>query len=201
MIRLYFYGPRTTNAGLRRTYQTVKTICERSLIELSSNTETREANLPSETISAYNQSGAPLLDAMQAVIVEATTSDPQIGYLLAYALAEKRPLLLLYTRGESAPDVLRYVSQRDVPKHVTIASYTERNLEAIVGEFLRTLGDVPVREVPRIKFTLRLTRTIDDFLEFKTRHSKLSKADFLRDQLERMIEQDQAFQAFLKKRP
>jgi len=200
MIRLYFYGPPTSKSALREAYTTIKDVCGRADVLLSTNTEAQEVNLPSETVAEYRAAGAPLLDAMHAVIIEGTTPDPQAGYLLAYALAERKPLLYLYERGEAAPEVLRYMNLKDVPKHIMIATYRPETLEATVTQFLGTLGQVKVREVPRIKFTLRLTSSIDEYLDYKTRNTKASKADYLREEIERQIERDEQYQHYRKKR-
>lgn len=200
MIRLYFYGPPTGKPALRKAYTTIKDICERAEVLLSTNTAEHEVNLPTETVAEYRAAGSPLLDAMQAVIVEGTTPDPQAGYLLAYAMAEKKPLLYIYERGESAPEVLRYLNLKDIPKHITVATYRPDSLESTLTQFFSTLGDVKVREVPRIKFTLRLTSTIDEYLDYKTRNTKVSKADYLREEIDRLIERDAKYQQYLRKR-
>lgn len=200
MIRAYFYGPPTTKRGLNGVYDAIKGVCQRADVVLSTNTEEEEINLPSETIAEHRATGVPLLDAMQAILVEGSTPDPQAGYLLAYALAEKRPLLYLYARGEVAPEVLRYLNLKDIPKHIVIATYAPDRVERVVEDFLRQLGDIKIREVPRIKFTLRLTTTIDQYLDFKTRNTKKAKADYLREDIEQRIEQDEEFQRFLRKR-
>lgn len=200
MINLYFHGPPTVKKPLLDAYRGIKGLCTRADVMLSTNTERNAVELSSETIAQYDAAAVPLLDAMQAIIVEGTTADPQSGYLLAYALAEKRPLLYLYQRGNVAPEVLRYLNIRDIPKFITVATYRPDSLERIVTEFLGKVGQVKVREVPRIKFTLRLTETIDEYLDFKTRNTKLTKADYLRDQIESRIEQDQEFQTYLKRR-
>ncbi|MFH1235888.1 MAG: hypothetical protein V1685_03035 [Parcubacteria group bacterium] len=178
----------------------MRDVCSRADIQLSSSAGRIETNVSTETVAEFAAAGAPLLDAMQAIIVEGSTQDPQTGYLLAYALAEKRPLLYLYTRGEVAPDVLRYMNVRDIPKFVTVATYRPETLPTIVERFLGRVGDVRVREVPRIKFTLRLTDTLDQFLDFRVRNTKKTKADFLRDHLDREADRDDEFQRFLKKR-
>lgn len=200
MIRLYFYGPPTTKRPLLEAYRTVRDVCNRADIQLSNGAGRFDANVPTETIAEFAAAGAPLLDAMQAIIVEGSSQDPQTGYLLAYALAEKRPLLYLYTRGDVAPDVLRYMNVRDIPKFVTIATYRPETLRTTVGQFLGRIGDVKVREVPRIKFTLRLTDTLDQFLDFRVRNTKKTKADFLREHLDREADRDEEFQRYLKKR-
>jgi len=200
MIRLYFYGPATSNRTLIQAYETVKDICHRSGVELSTNTGGSEINLPSETIAAHEATATPLLDAMQAIIVEGSTTDPQTGYLLAYAFAEKRPLLYLYTRGESAPEVLRFMKMKDLPKHIMVATYTTESIERVVRTFLEQLGNIKVREIPRLKFTLRLTSAMDEYLDFKTRNTKVTKADFLREKIDRLIEEDTDFQQYRRKR-
>ena len=199
-MRVYFYGPDTKKTQLIDAYRSVKDVCGRADVMLSTNTERDEVNLSSETIARYEAAGTPLLDAMQAIIVEGTTPDPQSGYLLAYALAEKRPLLYLYQRGDVAPDVLRYLNLKDIPKFVTVATYRPESVEKLVVQFLGRVGDVKVREVPRIKFTLRLTQTIDEYLDYRTRNTKLTKADYLRDHVDTLIERDVEFQRYLKKR-
>ncbi|MBI4090206.1 MAG: hypothetical protein HY421_02270 [Candidatus Kerfeldbacteria bacterium] len=197
MMRVYFYGPTTGKRDLVTTYGVIKDVCHRADVVLSTNSQ---PNLPPETVSKHQASAAPLLDAMQAIIVEGSTPDPQAGYLLAYAIAEKRPLLYLYARGEVAPDVLRYLNLKDIPKHVLVTTYSVANLEKIVESFLSAFGRVKVREVPRIKFTLRLTPTIDEYLDFKTRNTKQTKADYLRDKLDKLLEDDDEFQQHLRKR-
>lgn len=199
MIRLYFYGPPTQKHQLLAAYGTIKQVCGRADVAVSTNTEEVEANLPEETIAAHEATAAPLLDAMQAILVEGSTPDPQSGYLLAYAIAQKRPLLYLYNRGEAAPEVLRYLNVKDIPKHIVVQTYTPEKLERSVEEFLRSLGNVKVREAPRIKFTLRLTKTIDDYLDFKTRNTKKTKADYLREEIEGRMESDESWKQFLRK--
>ncbi len=200
MIRAYFYGPPTKNQALLDAYDAIKGVCERADIVLSSNTEPEEANLPPEIVAQHEATAVPLLDAMQAIIVEGSTPDPQAGYLLAYALAQKKPLLYLYTRGEVAPEVLRYLNLKDIPHHIVIATYRPDGVEKQVEEFLKSVGDVKIREKPDIKFTLRLTRSMDEYLDFKTRNTKLSKADFLRDHIEGLVEQDDDWKKRLRKR-
>lgn len=199
MIRAYFYAPETSKPALLAAYDAIKAVCARADVVLSTNTEKREANLPTDTIAQLDATGVPLLSAMQAIVVEGSTPDPRTGYLLASALAEQKPLLYLYTRGEVAPDVLRYLNLKDIPRHITVATYTSRSLDDVVVGFLEKLGDVRVREAPRIKFTLRLTRTMDEYLDFKTRNTKVSKADYLREQLDRLMAEDEAFRRFLRK--
>lgn len=199
MIRLYFYGPPTSKRQLLQVYDTIKDVCDRADVALSSNTE-KEMNLPAETIAAHEATAAPLLDAMQAIIVEGTTPDLQTGYLLAYAMAQKRPLLYLYNRGEAAPEVLRYLKPQDVAKYIVVATYTPERVESLVADFLKRFGNVKIREAPRIKFTLRLTPTIDEFLDFKVRNTKHTKADYLRDQLEKLMEADEEWLKNLRKR-
>lgn len=200
MMRAYFYGPPTSKRPLLEAYRAIRDVCSRADVSLSTGVSRKDAELPPETIAQMTDAGAPLLDAMQAIIVEGSTADPQSGYLLAYALAEKRPLLYLYARGEVAPEVLRYLNLKDIPKFVHITTYRPDTIAAIVERFLGKVGDVTIREVPRIKFTLRLTDTLDQYLEFKTRNTKKTKADYLRERLEREAGDNDEFQQYLKKR-
>ena len=56
------------------------------------------------------------------------------------------------------------------------------------------------KETPTIKFTLRITPRIERFLHWKTHNTKVSKADFLRELIERLIDQDEDYQRFVGKK-
>jgi hypothetical protein len=57
-----------------------------------------------------------------------------------------------------------------------------------------------VKEIPRIKFTLRITPTIDEYLDWKSQEVKLKKADFLRDEIDQLIAKDAEFQKYLERK-
>ncbi len=200
MIRAYFYGPPTDTSRLRESYQLIRRIVKQAGIALSSNTQSPEADLDPEETRLVESRGGSLLDMMNAIIIEGSTADPEVGYLLAYAVAQKRPTLFLAEKGSSGRQILRYLDERKIPKVCQIRTYGPKNLEWILTEFLKTLGEGEVKEIPRIKFTLRITPTIEEYLDWKTRNTKTKKADYLREEIDHIIQKDDAFQAHLERK-
>lgn len=168
-------------------------------VYVSTNTESEEVQVSAEVMSESREYDVPLLEQMDAFIIEGTTSDPEVGFLLAHAIALKKPLLYLYQRG-TVPQIFSRLSQRELPSFVKVHAYEEEKIAGSLLAFLSSIEGVVIREVPRIKFTLRITNTIEEFIHFKTHNTKLSKADYLREQIERQMESDQDWQEYQKKR-
>lgn len=199
-MKLYFYGPPTDQTRLENTYGLVRRILKQSEVELSSNTQKPEADLGSEAAESAARRGGSLLDLMDGLVIEGSTPDSEVGYLLAYAIAQKKPTLFLSERGSRGRQILRYLNERQIPKTCLIRYYTEANLQWLIAEFLKTIDQSVVREIPRIKFTLRITPTIEEFLDWKTRNTKVKKADYLRHEVERLIDQDKDFLEHIKRK-
>ncbi len=67
-------------------------------------------------------------------------------------------------------------------------------------ELLPSVHDVHFSTVPRLKFTLRISELIEEYLHFKTHNTKLSKADLLRQQIEERMKSDAGWQEYLRRR-
>ena len=68
--------------------------------------------------------------------------------------------------------------------------YETKKVSDLVLQFLKSIKGAGFKEIPRIKFTLRITNTIEQYLNYKIHNTKLSKADYLREQIERIMNQD-----------
>jgi predicted DNA-binding protein len=199
-MRLYFYGPPTDTAHLRETYLLIQRFLKQAGVSLSSNTQTPEADLDPEESRLVESRGGTLLDIMDGILIEGSTADPEVGYLLAYAIAQKKPTLFLSERGSSGRQILRYLDEKKIPKVCQIRTYASKTLEWTLTEFLKTIDSRDIKEIPRIKFTLRITPTIEEFLEWKTRNTKKKKADYLREEIDRIIATDKDFQEYLERK-
>lgn len=197
-MHLYFYGPPSTKPNLRQAYRDIKVALGQTDIYLSTNTEDEQVQVSAELLAEAKQSDTPLMDRMDAFIIEGTTADPQVGFLLAQAIAQRKPALYLYQRG-TVPQVFSHLTQRELPKYIKVVAYDDGAGKAAL-QFLHSIEGIKIREVPRLKFTLRITSSIEEYLHFKTHNTKLSKADYLRDQVEHVMEQDEEWQAHQRKR-
>lgn len=199
-MRLYFYGPATDKAQLTEAYSLIRRLLKQSGVALSSNTQNPESDLAPAETEAVQARGGSLLDVMDGIVIEGSTPDPEVGYLLAYAIAQKKPTLFLSERGSTGRQILRYLDERKVPKVCQIRNYTAKTIPWLLTEFMKTIDSRDIKEIPRIKFTLRITPTIDEYLDWKTQNTKLKKADFLREEIDRLIEKDAEFQQYLERK-
>lgn len=199
-MKIYYYAPPTTSPEREERYKDIRAILERAGMEVLTR-ETKAADAFPETYQQLEQRGQSLLDYVSAIVIEGTVPDPEVGYLLAYAIAQKRPTLLLVEKGHKDATPLKTFGAQRLPSTLVSESYHRAKLEQIVLQFLQGLGDIEYLEVPSIKFTLRVTPAIEQYLHWKTHNTDLSKADFLRKLLlEEIIARDEAYQRFRKRR-
>ncbi|MFA5070533.1 MAG: hypothetical protein WC528_04610 [Patescibacteria group bacterium] len=195
-MKIYFFAAKTEKKRLNDNYETISRILRAAGIDLYSNL--KERSLPSD-LAEVRDSGGLVLDQMEAFIIEGTESAADIGYLLALAISQKKPALYLYEKGAGSQEVLKYLSEKNIPASLKVRNYEKDSLEKVLIDFLKTLKGREIREVARIKFTLRITSSIEKYLYYKTHNTPKSKADFLREYIERMIKLDEDYQEFLKR--
>lgn len=198
-MHVYFYAPPTKQADVKQAYGVIKETLSQTDLYVSTNTESEEVQVSAEVMAESRDNDVPLLEQMDAFIIEGTTSDPEVGFLLAHAIALKKPVLYLYRRG-TVPQIFSRLSHRELPGFVHVIAYDEEKLSALVLNFLKSIEGVVIREVPKIKFTLRITNTIEEYLHFKTHNTKSSKADYLRERIEKLMETDETWQEYQRKR-
>lgn len=197
-MHLYFFASRQTSADGRAAVTAIKETLQQTDLWVSSNTEAHEVQASAEVIAEAKASDTPLMDQMNAFIIEGTAAEPEIGFLLAHAMAMKKPTLYLYQRG-TVPEIFQHLNRRELPKFILTEAYQPAQAQKIVLHFLHSVAGQTIKEIPRLKFTLRLTGSQDEYLDFKTRNSKVSKADFLRDHLEERMANDAEWIAWQKK--
>jgi len=198
-MHVYFYAPPTKQSDLRQAYRLIKDALGLTDIYVSTNTELEEVQVSAEVMADSREHDVPLLEQMDAFIIEGTSNDPEIGYLLAHAIALKKPALYLYQRG-TVPQVFSRLRQRELPSYIKVIAYDREKLAVAIPHFLKSIEGITIREVPRIKFTLRVTASIEEYLHFKTHNTKLSKADYLRERIDAVMEKDEDWQEYQRRR-
>jgi hypothetical protein len=144
--------------------------------------------------------GQSLLDQMDALVIEGTQSDPEVGYLLAYAISGKKPTLYLIEKGSQAKNPLSYLAPKNIPTNIIVRTYTDQTIDRAVSELLEQIEHSEYAETPSIKFTLRITPLIEQYLHWKTHNTNLSKADFLRQLLiDEVIKQDEEYKKYRRR--
>ncbi len=195
-MKIYFFGPPTGKTKIGQAYDTILSLLKKAEVEVYSN---QEQTALSEELIGIEQSGGMILDKMEAFIIEGSTPYQEIGYFLAYAISQRKPTLFLCDSSSGAKSILKFLETKSAPKFLEIKAYSDKNLEATIITFLQQIKAGGIKEVPSIKFTLRITPSIERYLHWKTHNTKKSKADFLREDIEEQMKEDEKYQRFLKK--
>lgn len=154
----------------------------------------------SNLIGIGKSDGQFSFENMNALVIEGLEAFGEAGYLIALALSQAKPVLYLLPKGKQLPDQLAQLqSDKKLKKHFMLKFYNEKNLEGILQNFidLSEAGEFG-KGAPTIKFTLRITPRVERYLTWKTRGSKIAKADYLRGMVEAAIKEDENYQSFLR---
>ncbi|MDP3964125.1 MAG: hypothetical protein Q8Q20_00490 [bacterium] len=195
-MKLYYYASRTENSKLRGQQETIRTLLEQSGVTVISNLQPDDAAAMT-ALERAEEAGQNALEQIDALVVEGSASDPEVGYFLAFAISTKKPTLFLMEKGSTATNPLSYLAGKNVPSQVKVKRYSEKTLESAVYEMVGDFESSEFAETPTIKFTLRITPLIENYLHWKTHNTKITKADFLRKLiLEEVIKKDEEFRKY-----
>lgn len=193
-MRVYFFSPFISTAELDTNYKRILETLEKSGVFVVASSDEHNKEFTKEELERMNESGEILLDKMDCFIIEASKPDQEIGYLLAYAISQKKPLLYLYQKGTPEKVAHGYLTKKNTPDFIVMKSYTSRGLERIAVDFIQEIeSGKGLQEKPTIKFTLRITPQMERYLQWKSKRLKKSKADFLREFLEELMSKDEGF--------
>lgn len=189
-MKLFFYAPETSSPRLRDGYATIT----RLLRHAGHDVIAYPGPAPAGTGDATGT-----LDHVGAFVVEGSTPSPEVGYFLAQGLAQKKPTLYLYHRGSGGDQLVGFLRRKPDPYTLIVRPYRDTDLGKEVHEFLEYLAGGAVREAPSLKFTLRITPSLEKYLEYRARVAQQSKADFLREHLEQLMKDDAAYLRSLRR--
>ncbi len=195
-MTLYAYLPKLFSKELKEVEEQLVRLLERT-----GETVVLSTRPVPEELAARDPEQNPL-DLVDAIILEGTEPDPEVGYLLAYAIGQKKPLLHLTRKGHNRQNPLEtFTKSHRLPSSLVMAHYDPKSLERIVVQFLGRLDGITFTEVADIKFTLRITPSIERYLDWKAKQGKITKADFMRHVLnDEMIAKDEAYKRSKSKR-
>ncbi len=195
-MKVYYFASQTNKEAIKGLQQRIKRVLEQSGVVVISN-----LNYSGETISSVieqaEEMGQSVLSQMDALVIEGSGEDPEIGYLLAYAISTKIPTLYLSEKNSRIKNPLKFISRDKIPNNITTKVYGLNNVESILRDNLSFLEDNEYSEAPTIKFTLRVTPLIEQYLHWKTHNTNLTKADYLRQLLiEEVIKKDKHYKKY-----
>jgi len=192
-MKIYLHLSNEGKEGLNE--KAIQTLKQVGVLVVTNIEENYEADFSEKELKKLKMSGQNLLDKMDAFVIEATSPDPEVGYLLAYAMSQKKPVLYLILKGTKLGPRLKRL-----PDNVKIKEYTEDEISEELLDFLKLLEKGWEDASANIKFTLRITPQIERYLQWKSKRKKLSKADFLREKIvSDLIENDEEYKKYLKR--
>lgn len=190
-MKIYCYLSETDDSPAYRRKEILDVVERTGSFVITKDTPAEKA-FP-ETFRQVERRGQSLLDFVDAMIIEGSYPDTEVGFLLAYAIAQKKPVMLLLRKGMAYRNPLATFGQK-VPSFVKTVFYVDDRLETAVVRFLSSLGDITYEENPTIKFTLRITPKIEQYLAWKAKKRKATKADFLRQAiLDELMKNDEEY--------
>ncbi len=201
-MKFYVFAPQQASEQIRQNCQAmIKILKDASNTVVASYSNAQLTDFSKEDLEQINMTGENLLDKMDALIIEASQPDTEVGYLLAYAMSQKKATLYLYEKGTDGKNALGYLSAKSIPPHIRMKSYSPNELQGVLMDFLGLMEAGQISEVPSIKFTLRITPQMERYLTWKSKQKKTTKADYLRLILtEELIKKDEEYQKYLKLR-
>jgi len=197
-MRLYFTADNQAPDNYQKRFSRIIGIAsEAGVLVMSNLADKNIVGFSSQDLEKIDQTGEVMLEKMDALIIEGSRPIPESGYLIAIALAHHKPILYLSEKGKLInKNLIHLKKDKNTAKLLQLRYYTEKTLEKIILDFLQTIEKGEGKEVPNIKFTLRFTSRIERYLHWKTNNTKISKADFLRELIEDLIDKDSDYQKF-----
>lgn len=119
-------------------------------------------------------------------------ADTNLSYVIALAVAYRKPILYLLPPRSILPEEIFNISQnKDIKKQFKIAPFGPKTIGALLRDFV----DQYIFRVDSfaIKFTLRLNSDLHRYLMWKSKRAKMSKADFARKLIEDCMNEDEKF--------
>lgn len=196
MLRIYLAGAKNKESRIPPVLDKIAALLKDSDAAVLSNIPELSINpLSSAEINQAEKEGKVLLDKMDAFIIDGSSGDSEIGYIVAYALFRKKHVLYLLPSGKDLDPALDHLSSRkEISPFFHLRHWTPQVLINHARDFIKLLSlEAGESEVPSIKFTLRITPKIDQYLTFRAKRSNAKKADFLRDLIEDEIKKDKFF--------
>lgn len=143
----------------------------------------------------HKNHGLSFLDEVDMLILEVTKRTQDIQFILAHALLLQKPTLCLYVKNSPPRDVMSYVRKQPYPRSIKTFSYTPDTMALSVRRFLAQYTTNPDEreELQPTKYTIRLTRRDDHYLQWLAKKNRTTKAKMLRRIISETVENDEDY--------
>lgn len=194
-MMVYLFGSRKKEKELAAAFSRITRLLQHADIYVISSLKPEVVE--EEKKKVKESGGMTLLNQIDSFILEVGTPDPEIGYVLANAIVYKKPTLVLYRKNREPRELLQNFQRRDVEKFMRFQSYGEKSIDRVIFDYLSWIDHTIEIERPNIKYTLRITSRISQYLAWKAKELRMQKVDFLRTLLEEQMNEDKSYEMYL----
>lgn len=197
-MKIYFACDNQANEKYQKAYAGILQLLSDAGVIVMSNTASKHiSSLTANDLQRISQTGEIMMDRVDGVIIEGSNDIPESGYLIALALAHQKPVLYLSERGKSiSKNLLHLQKGKEASRLLYLEYYELKSFKKVIFEFLKKIEKGDVKQKANIKFTLRINPRIEKYLSWKTHNTKVTKADFLRELIEQIIDNDPDYQKY-----
>lgn len=183
-MRIYLWGNPNAAPMLQQRYRRMVAVLTEAGVTIFSNFHP----------PATDDDRTPWLERIDAVVIEGSDPAPETGHLVALALAYRKPVLYLCERGRTIDRHLRRLHANKASSALLrLERYPPDSLPTRLREFLQQVEQGETSATPTIKFTLRLTPALERYLNQKAKAAAKTKANYLRNFLERLMAGDEEY--------
>ena len=195
-MRIYFFASKSKEQKFHKRYEKIYNSLRKSGCLVATNLQDNKNFFDKKEMTEIEKSGQMPLEKIDALIIEGSTPSSEIGYLVAFALTHKKAILYFLEEGMRIDQNLKQLEKdQNITKYLHINHYTDKTIYSQLYDFLNHVNKRGIiREYPSLKFTLRITPTLERYLDWKSKKLKITKADFLRNVIEKkVIEKDEGW--------
>lgn len=120
--------------------------------------------------------------SIDALIVLGGGGGSDIAYVIALTIARNKPILYLHKKATPLPKELEGLAEsKDIKKLLHVVSFTQNTLAARAKKFFEQVFGADAYD---IKFTLRLNRGLNQYIDTASGKNQITKANFVRGIIE-----------------
>jgi hypothetical protein len=123
------------------------------------------------------------------------------SYFVALAISENKPILFLTNKAGAQTKALQTLrSDKNFKNKLEVNICEAKNVLNILLQFLQKLDQNSGRDVINVKYTLRVSAKMSDYLAWKSQSTAMPKADWIRNLIADTCQNDKDYQNFLNQK-
>ncbi|MFQ5493200.1 MAG: hypothetical protein ACE5DX_03515 [Candidatus Dojkabacteria bacterium] len=170
----------------------IKTALEKKSIKTDFSYFDTSTDEDAQDLEAAYKRNQKLIKNTDFLIAEATEYSSGIGYLIATALNEKKPVLAMHNKAKGAHPS-NIIKSSSNSKLLTFAEYESNDIDRIIIDFANR-----VKGMLDTKFILIISPEIERYLEWSSDYRRMHKAQIVRQAVEEQIAKDKEYKDYLK---